>query len=514
MNRSIFIRSGVLAIISKAKPIQRQLKSFRFSIFISVFLVTFIMIIAYGQIFQSSYHNRSIQNKISQVQSQCNILASQVLLNEFMISSVTDNLSTEIDQLAAVLEGRIIIIDSDYKIVKDTYVIEQDKYMMSKDVHDIMLGKMPNKYNIMSQNQYIEIFVPILDSSVVTTTIDNNTSSGRSSGNSSSESRQVKGVIICMFSIRDLTETDEYMQEQGRIWYALFVFIALVLSLVMAFLIPRPIRILNGKLKQVSEGHLDEIIEMEGSTEITDLTETFNQILSQLQLLENSRQEFVSNVSHELKTPITSMKVLADSLLVQEDVPAEMYREFMTDITEEIERENKIINDLLTLVRLDKQAVDLNVETVNVNELLELLLKRIRPIAAKRNIEIVYESMRDVMAEIDEVKLSLAFANLIENAVKYNHDDGWVRVTLDADHKFFYVKVSDSGVGIPEDCMGQVFERFYRVDKARSRETGGTGLGLAITRNAILMHKGAINLYSKQGEGTTFTVRIPIIYIN
>jgi signal transduction histidine kinase len=162
---------------------------------------------------------------------------------------------------------------------------------------------------------------------------------------------------------------------------------------------------------------------------------------------------------------------------------------------------------------LDKQAAALNIETVNINELLELLLKRIRPIAAERNIEIVFESMRDVLAEVDGVKLSLAFNNLIENAVKYNFDDGWVHVNLDADHKFFYVKVSDSGVGIPEDCQEQVFERFYRVDKARSRETGGTGLGLAITRNAILMHKGAIQLYSEPGKGTTFTVRVPLIYI-
>ncbi len=513
MNRSIFIRSGVSAITSRAKPILRQLKSSQFLIFISVLLVTLIMIIAYGQIFQRSYHNRSIQNKILQVQSQCNILASQVLLNDFMISSTTDNLSVEIDQLASILEGRIIIIDSEYRIIKDTYAIEQNKYMMSNDVHEMMIGRLPSKSKILDQNRYVEILVPILDSSVVTTTIENNTSGSKTSNTGSSDVRQVKGVIICMVSIQDLIETDAYMQEQGRIWYALFIFLSFVVSLVLAYFIPKPIRILNKKLKQVSEGHLDETIDMESSTEIMDLTETFNHILFKLQLLENSRQEFVSNVSHELKTPITSMKVLADSLLVQEDVPAEMYREFMTDIAEEIERENKIINDLLTLVRLDKQAVDINIDTVSINMLLELLLKRIRPIAAKRNIEIVYESMREVLAEIDEVKLSLAFANLIENAVKYNIDNGWVRVVLDADHKFFYVKVTDSGVGIPEDCQERVFERFYRVDKARSRETGGTGLGLAITRNAILLHKGAINLYSKEGEGTTFTVRIPLMYI-
>ena len=102
------------------------------------------------------------------------------------------------------------------------------------------------------------------------------------------------------------------------------------------------------------------------------------------------------------------------------------------------------------------------------------------------------------MADVDEVKLSMALNNLIENAIKYNYDDGWVKVTLNADHKFFYVTVQDSGVGIPEDSLDSVFERFFRVDKARSRATGGTGLGLAITRSVILLHRGSIKVYSKK----------------
>jgi len=235
---------------------------------------------------------------------------------------------------------------------------------------------------------------------------------------------------------------------------------------------------------------------------------------TKLETLESSRQEFVSNVSHELKTPITSIKVLADSLLQQEDAPAELYREFLVDITAEIERENKIITDLLSLVKMDKSECELNISSVNINELCEQILKRIRPIAAERNIDLNFESFRPVIAEVDEVKLSLAINNLIENAVKYNYDNGWVRVSLNADHKFFYIKVSDSGVGIPADEQENVFERFYRVDKARSRDTGGTGLGLAITRNAILVHKGAIKIYSKEKEGTTFTVRIPLNHTN
>ena len=150
---------------------------------------------------------------------------------------------------------------------------------------------------------------------------------------------------------------------------------------------------------------------------------------------------------------------------------------------------------------------------VSINELLELVLKRLRPLAKRRNIELVFESFRPVIGEIDEVKLTLAVTNLVENAIKYNVDEGWVRVSLNADHNFFYIKVQDSGLGIPENVQDKVFERFYRVDKARSRETGGTGLGLAITHSVIQLHHGAIKLYSKEGEGSTFTVRIPLIYI-
>ena len=104
--------------------------------------------------------------------------------------------------------------------------------------------------------------------------------------------------------------------------------------------------------------------------------------------------------------------------------------------------------------------------------------------------------------------------NLVENAVKYNREDGWVRVTLDADHKFFTIRVADSGIGIPEEFQTRIFERFYRVDKARSRETGGTGLGLAITKNVIQMHHGTIQVQSAEGEGTVFTVQIPLTYIS
>ena len=312
--------------------------------------------------------------------------------------------------------------------------------------------------------------------------------------------------MILDFYRDKLTETAIY-------YLGIFIIITIIFSVLVALLIRNSFRRMQNELDIIAAGHQEEGLVEENFREFYNLSSTFNKIINRYKELENTRQEFVSNVSHELKTPITSMKILADSLLMQPDVPVELYEEFMNDIVHEIDRENQIITDLLTLVKMDKTQANLNISSVKINDLLEVLLKRISPIAEKRGIKIRLETMREVIAEVDEVKLSLACNNLIENAVKYNDDNGSVDVSLNADHKFFYIRVKDTGCGIPEDCQEQIFERFYRVDKARSRETGGTGLGLAITRNVILMHKGSIRVHSKEGEGSTFIIRIPLNYI-
>ena len=281
----------------------------------------------------------------------------------------------------------------------------------------------------------------------------------------------------------------------------------------MSRVLVKPFRKVTNFLEESSTGVEEEGISLPDYTETQLLTDAYNKMMVRMKELDDSRQEFVSNVSHELKTPITSMKVLADSLLMQPDAPIELYQEFMKDMSEEIDRENKIINDLLSLVKMDKKSGDIHIQPTNINELLELILKRLRPIAEKKNVELVIETFRPVTAEVDEMKLTLALSNLVENAIKYNKENGWVHISLNVDHKYFYVKIEDSGIGIPEEAQEHIFERFYRVDKSHSREIGGTGLGLAITRNAILMHRGAIKVYSKEGEGTTFTVRVPINYV-
>ena len=275
----------------------------------------------------------------------------------------------------------------------------------------------------------------------------------------------------------------------------------------------KPFEKITDAINDVKNGFTDEEISVTDYIETENIGDAFNQMMGRMKVLDDSRQEFVSNVSHELKTPLASMKVLADSLITQQDVPAELYREFMTDIAEEIDRENKIITDLLSLVKMTRTSADINVDTVDMNQVLELLLKRLGPIASRADVKLVFESRRPVIAEVDEVKLTLALTNLVENAIKYNVKGGWVKVILDADHQYFSVEVSDSGIGIPQESIEHIYERFYRVDKSHSKEIGGTGLGLAITKSAILRHRGAITVSSEEGVGTVFRVRIPLTYI-
>lgn len=485
----MFIRNGELVIISRIKLKIKFMKSLKFRIFLVILISGIIpsLIIMEGYI--RTYKSESISSTISDIQSQAIILSNQLYNCSYLSDTSSEIMNGEISQLSNVLNGRIMIINDDYNIIKDTYVMDEEKTIISESVIKCFKGQSTAKFN--EDGIYIEITAPVRGS----------------------EKGSIKGVILIYMSVSRIDLLAASLSEKVMLLEIACIIIMLLVAFCCSRVIIKPFDKISSSIDEMTAGFLDEDITFSGYTETEQIAEAFNKMLGKMRSLDESRQEFVSNVSHELKTPITSMKVLADSLLVQEDAPVELYKEFMTDIAKEIERENKIINDLLALVKLDKSSSDLNISPITINDLLELILKRLRPIAAKRNIELVFESFRPVTAEIDEVKLTLAFSNLVENAIKYNQDNGSVRVSLNADHQYFFVKVSDTGIGIPEESIDHIYERFYRVDKSHSRDIGGTGLGLSITRNAVLMHRGAIKVYSKENEGTTFTVRIPLIYV-
>lgn len=416
-------------------------------------------------------------------------LAEQIISLEYFAGKNTETIATQIDQLASMSDGRVIIVDESFNVSRDSYSRLNNKKVISEETIKSMNGINTTAYD--ESKDMITLALGIVD---------------KTSG-------EIKGSVLMSVSAADIRTTYSSIRNMSLVVAGAFSLVLIILSLVLARVFTGPFKGVAKSINRIAEGYFDEEVHLTGFVEIEQISDAFNVMINKLQALEDSRQEFVSNVSHELKTPLTSIKVLADSLNMQEDVPVELYKEFMKDIVDEIDRENTIINDLLALVKMDKTAGELNITNVNINHLMELILKRLRPIAAKRNIELVLESIRTVTADCDELKLTLAFSNLVENGIKYNNAGGFVKVSLDADHKYFYVKVSDSGIGIPPEYQDKIFERFYRIDKARSRETGGTGLGLAITRNIVLMHNGSIKVKSKEDEGTVFTVCIPLNYI-
>ena len=476
------------------------LRSLKGRVFLILLIVGLIPCFIMRYAILRNYERRAVTVRTSDISTQVRILANHLITYHYLQDTSSEVINAELEQLSNLYDGRVLIINADLRIVKDTYGISEGKTMISEEVIRCLRGKSANRYD--RENGYIEMTIPITE----TLGAELPVGSGESVD-------VVRGVMLVSASNDSIIATMDSLNRQAVVVESIVGVLIFVVTLLMSKFLFSPFKKIIQALAQVQEGYTNDPISVTDCLETEHIGDAFNRVLGRMKMLDDSRQEFVSNVSHELRTPITSMKVLADSLITQKDVPLEVYQEFMGDIAAEIEREDKIINDLLSLVKMDRKSADLNISEVDVNALVELIMRRLRPIAMRRDIQLVYESIRPVTAEVDEVKLTLALSNLVENAIKYNKEHGFVKVTLDADHQFFTVQVADSGVGIPEDELEHIYERFYRVDKSRSREIGGTGLGLSITKSVILMHRGSVKVASIEGEGTDFTVKIPLKYI-
>lgn len=464
-----------------------KIRSMRFQIFLVIMIVGIIPLWIGIKIALKDYTDYHVKQRMAEAVSQSQLLVTTIDASGYLQKMSTQEVNAQLSQFAATFDGRAMIIDSGFNVVRDTYDLAEGKTVTAKEVIMAMKGTSYTNYD--SVYGYIEIALPIISQG------------------------EMKGVLMASTSTESIQSDRGHFSEMATNLFILYLIIIGFIAFLVSAYLSRPLKKLDKKLKEVAAGVGNQEVRANQNSEVHQIAQDCNQLIANMNLLDESRQEFVSNVSHELKTPITSMKVLADSLLSMEDAPVDLYREFLTDIAAEIERESKIINDLLSLVKLDKTANMLVVTQVNMNELLEMIMKRLKPIAQQNNIELVLESFRPVTAEVDEVKISLALNNLIENAIKYNREDGWVHVTLNADHKYFFIDVEDCGMGIPEEALEFIYERFYRVDKSHSREIGGTGLGLAITKNAIQLHKGIIKVHSELNQGTTFSIRVPLNYI-
>lgn len=324
-----------------------------------------------------------------------------------------------------------------------------------------------------------------------------------------------KAVTGAIFFQAGASSINEYTSKMMSTILSLAIFVA-ALSAVLGFflsgVITRPVTKLTRSVVKMTENDSEEKLTISNSGEIGDLVTSFNKLIDKLKLQEEKRQEFVSNASHELKTPLSSIKLISDSLIQNPDTPKETQKEFLEDMNVEVDRLTRIIDKLLTLTRMDdSQAVSrMEFTVMDITELTGDVVKALRPLAESKSITLKYASDIGIFLRMERDRLWEAFYNILDNSIKYTPEGGEVSMTVERADNCAVVTVTDSGIGIAEDEIYRIFDRFYRVDKARSRETGGTGLGLSIALNAVELHGGNIHVESREGSGSSFKVTIPI----
>ena len=284
--------------------------------------------------------------------------------------------------------------------------------------------------------------------------------------------------------------------------------VALILSVMLAVLLNRRISSLLTAIREVREGTYGYRAKIQGRDEIAQIAQAFNSLTDRLEITENARRRFVSDASHELKTPLAAIRLLTDSILQTENIDLETTREFVADIGQESARLTRITEDLLRLTKLDN-GVLARPDTVNVLPVLEQVMRMLNLVAQDKGVDLTYDAAEDCMVLGTRDEIHQVIYNLVDNAVKYSAEDGWVQVSLHRTETQVELTVSDNGVGIPEADLPRIFERFYRVDKARSRAAGGTGLGLAIVSDTVRRRGGTVEAANRPEGGAIFTVHWP-----
>lgn len=472
-------------MIKSIKNIFSKLFNLHCIVLVTVFASGLLACIACSKSMLNDYQESCINRKEQEINSYVSRIVSQFGITDYL-NSTNNDIDNELEVASELFGGRIIVVDSTMQIIFDSYHRDTGKTAVVKEIISTFNG--------------VNIFEHDWETQLGT----------YSYGISLNNDGKINGSIFLSYSLESEAALLERMSEASKLISIIIIIILMFIAFIISSLIVKPIKNMRKTLMRISAGDLDASLEEKGILEFKNISASVNGMMERVRAISENQQEFVSNVSHELKTPMASIKVLADSLLMQEGADEATYREFLTDINAEIDRENSIISDLLLLARMDKKAAKLNVSLCSMNDILNIVLNRVKPLALKGNVEIIYESYREINAEVDDGKLIMALTNFCENAIKYNKEMGQVRVGLNSDARYVYITVEDTGVGIPEDALSHVFERFYRVDKARDRSTGGTGLGLTIANDIIRMHNGVVKVHSKENVGTTFTIRLPL----
>lgn len=320
---------------------------------------------------------------------------------------------------------------------------------------------------------------------------------------------EVVGGVYLAENLSSIDDTVRTIKANLILFSVIILFIIGLISVGISYIITQPIAEFTAVARAISKGDFTRRVKVKGIREMKDLGQAFNFMCDELNALDEKRKNFVSDVSHELKTPMAGIKLLCDSLVQAENPDMETIREFLNDMSEEIDRLTRLINRLLELSRLDSNA-KINRSQVDIAQLCVGVVRSLGKIASEKNVDLSYKcDSTDTVIVVDYDKIYECVYNIVVNAINYTPDFGKVQLRLSINDGKCIIEVEDNGPGIPDSEKTKVFDRFYRLDDSRARDTGGTGLGLAITKEAVLLHDGSVEVIDAPEGGSIFKITVP-----
>lgn len=325
------------------------------------------------------------------------------------------------------------------------------------------------------------------------------------------DNNNIIGVVYLVEAMGDIDKTINYVKFNLLLFSTLICILVGLLSFGMSYIVTQPVDEFIDAANEISKGNFEKRVKVKGHNEFSKLAVTLNFMSSELGNLEDNRKKFVSDASHELKTPLATIKLICDSVVSTPDPDPVMIKDFLQDLSVEVDRLTRIIERLLSLTKLDSGKSMPDPKPTDITMLLNSIVKKLTPNAAVKDIvfytDYKLENPSPIMLDYD--KIWEAIYNICDNAIKYTDVGGFVKLGLLKEGKNVIIQIEDNGPGIPIDEQDKIFERFYRLDDSRARETGGTGLGLAIAKEVILLHGGQIKVSSEVGMGSTFSIYLP-----
>ena len=325
------------------------------------------------------------------------------------------------------------------------------------------------------------------------------------------DSQTIIGVVYLVESVSEIDKTIDFIRFNLFLFSALICILVGLLSFGMSYIVTSPVDDFTNIANEISKGSFDKRVAVKGHNEFAKLAMAINFMCSELSNLEDNRKKFISDASHELKTPLATIKLICDSIVSTPDPDPEMIQDFLKDLSDEVDRLTRIVERLLKLTKLDSGKSAPNPVPTDITAMLNSVLKKLTPTANAKDIVFYSDYTIDdcPLLMLDFDKMWEAVYNITDNAIKYTDEGGFVKLGLKKEGKDIVIQIEDNGHGIPIEEQEHIFDRFYRLDDSRARNTGGTGLGLAIAKESVILHGGRIEVSSEIDMGSTFSIYIP-----